>query len=181
MPTACAGLIARVNQIRRANPALQERLEPAVSSRGQRSDHRLQQSKRRRLEYHRCRRESRFSLQAIGVGAIFRWTEFGLDPQQPFPGGRHADRGALPVARRKKLRGTRSFTYAGAHPEDSLGMGARQLGLHLAAGIAQKFWRRGTQWLNPPSRFGTRMPSFTSCTCARSATATTTASAIFPA
>ena len=43
IPTSLAELITQVNQIRRENPALHERLEPALSSRGQRPDHRLQQ------------------------------------------------------------------------------------------------------------------------------------------
>ena len=42
-PASLAELITRVNQIRRENPALHARLEPALSFHGQPADHRLQQ------------------------------------------------------------------------------------------------------------------------------------------
>ncbi len=102
--TACADFIARVNRIRRDNPALQQRLEPALSPDRQRSAASATPSRRADLDdtvvvvvnldpHTRSRAGSTLDLDALG-----------LAPPTTFPGARPADRRALPVARRAQLR-----------------------------------------------------------------------------
>ena len=99
-----ARLIARVNQIRRENPALQSdgslRFHPIDN------DQLIAYSKMTRgpLEYHRGHRESGSSLQASRAGCELPFARIRLDPQPALSGARPAHRRALPVARAAKLR-----------------------------------------------------------------------------
>ena len=186
-PDSLRDFVARVNAIRRDNPALQSDWS---------------------LRFHPVDNESLLCYSKTspdGTNMVFTvvnldphhtqagWVELpleelGLDPTRLVPGPRPAVRRPLSLARRAQLRGTRPAAGAGAHLPPAP-PGAQRAGLRLLH-VRTRAWtgRSSVQQLADTAasrlaaaiRCGSRTPSCTRCPCAPTATPTTTASAISP-
>ena len=171
-PDSLRDFVARVNAIRRDNPALQSDWS---------------------LRFHPVDNESLLCYSKTspdGTNMVFivvnldphhtqsGWVELpleelGLDATRLVPGPRPALRRPLPVARRAQLRGARPAADAGAHLPPAP-PGAQRAGLRLLH-VRTRAWTgtRGFSSLptrRPPAgtatRCGSRTPSCTKCTCA---------------
>ena len=178
-PGNLTDLIARVNRIRRENPALQSNEQPGVSSGGQRADHRLQQDHGEldniiltvvNLDPHH-----------VQIGWVdLALDKLGIEPDRILSGSRPFD-GA-----RYLWQGARNYvelnpSVVPAHIFRVRRHVRTRTGFRLFHLTERK--PHGTNHNNPPRwseiRCGIKKPSSTRRTCARSATATRTASAIF--
>ena len=115
--TACAPFIARVNRIRRENPALQRDGEPALSSTID-NDALICYCKHATTERQRGarRREPRSAPRAVRLGRRSISRDLGIDRERSLPGARPADRRALSSGSgAAQLRDARPAALAGAH------------------------------------------------------------------
>ena len=103
-PDSLRDLIARVNRIRRENPALQQRLRACASTDRQRADHLLHQDDADGANVIAGRRQPRSAPRAVGLGRARPRRARARRADEPLPGARPADRRALPLARRAQLR-----------------------------------------------------------------------------
>jgi hypothetical protein len=158
-PDSLHDLIARVNRIRRENPALQ-------SNRGLRF-HPIDNDRSSPTARHRDGTDS-----VLIIVNLDPTTRTGLGRARPAAlgvarrsrsGARPALRRALPVARRAQL--------------SSLDPATRRRTSSASAGACAPSTTSTTSCNAMADSLGTKTPSSTKCTCARSSTATTTASA----
>ena len=122
-PWSLRDYIARVNEIRRENPALHYNRNLRFFDDRQRRDHLLRQVDARPVEPDRRHRQPRPVPHAVGLGAApGARAEPGLRPGRVVPGPRPDQRRPLPLARRGELRASSTPTSA---PRTSSGSGGR--------------------------------------------------------